>query len=342
MKSNYHGVLWILTVGMFLLLMVGCATSPTLLYTYQGDVWKMHGDGSGKVKVVSKGSNPQWIPKTKDTIAFIRGSAIYTVDYQGKTKPKQIVGQAGENFSWSPDRQWIVYESQKDGNWNLYRVKADGTGDQQLTDSPALDRWPKWSPKGDKITFVSNRQNGDFDVFVMEADGSKETNLTGAFQGGKGADLAPVWSLGGGLIAYWGDRNSKKDIYFIEVITGKITAVTNDTEEQIAPIWAFEASPDGQYLFYFQKAKPPTTHSLFLYRYERATKKTEQLAKFSSPSVLQPAWKSAVNPAYIYYAVSNPLAAPLGKTEIYATQYHLVGSSQPGPTSLGEGTQPDY
>jgi TolB protein len=337
MQSRYRRTLSIATLWV-LLLIAGCPTSPTILYAYQDGVWKMHDDGSGKVKVVSNGSHPQWIPGTKDTIAFVRGDAIFNVDYQGTTTPKQIVDQADKHYSWSPDRQWIAYASEKDGNWNVYRVKVDGTGIQQLTNSPALDRYPSWSPKGDKIAFVSNRQNGDFDIYVMDADGSAQTNLTAGFQGGKGADLAPTWSLGGGLIAYWGDRNSQKDIYFIDVATGKITAVTNDAEEQIAPIWAFETSPDGRYLFYFQKTKPPTAQSLSLYRYELATKKIEQLATFASPSVLQPEWKSTVNPAYIYYSVANPL----GKTEIFASQYHLVGSSQPGPKSLGEGQQPDY
>ena len=56
-------------------------------------------------------------------------------------------------------------------------MNADGTGATRLTNHPALDCAPAWSPSGAKIAFDSNR-DGKFDIYVMNADGTNPTRLT--------------------------------------------------------------------------------------------------------------------------------------------------------------------
>ena len=58
--------------------------------------------------------------------------------------------------------------SQRDGNWNIYVVNSDGTGLKQLTDDPAEDGLPTWSPDGQVIAFVSNR-GGPWAVWAVPA-----------------------------------------------------------------------------------------------------------------------------------------------------------------------------
>ena len=57
-------------------------------------------------------------------------------------------------------------------------MRADGTAQTRLTDDPAVDIRPAWSPDGRRIAFCSNRADGEFDVFRMRADGSRVVNLT--------------------------------------------------------------------------------------------------------------------------------------------------------------------
>ncbi len=68
-------------------------------------------------------------------------------------------------------------------------MDADGSNQTLLTNNPALDGLPAWSPDGTKIAFHSDRDGND-EVYVMDADGSNQTRLTNnhAF------DFGPAWS----------------------------------------------------------------------------------------------------------------------------------------------------
>jgi TolB protein len=59
-------------------------------------------------------------------------------------------------------------------------VNADGSGQRRLTWSAAPDLFPVWSPDGQKIAFLSwrDRQDGASDLYVMNADGSGQQDLT--------------------------------------------------------------------------------------------------------------------------------------------------------------------
>jgi hypothetical protein len=81
----------------------------------------------------------------------------------------------------------------------IQRVAADGSGLIQLTNSPARDLSPAWSPDGTGIAFASDRdKNPDgtdprvpFDIYVMNTDGSAQTNLTNSPADDKGPARKP-------------------------------------------------------------------------------------------------------------------------------------------------------
>ena len=54
---------------------------------------------------------------------------------------------------WSPDGTKIVFESTRSGDVDIYLMNADGTGQIQLTNDPAVDNQATWSPDGTKIVF---------------------------------------------------------------------------------------------------------------------------------------------------------------------------------------------
>ena len=69
-------------------------------------------------------------------------------------------------------------------------MDADGSNQTNLTNSPAWDMVPTWSPDGSWIAFQSDR-DGDDEIYVMDADGSSQINLTN----NPADDGWPSWSL---------------------------------------------------------------------------------------------------------------------------------------------------
>jgi TolB protein len=86
------------------------------------------------------------------------------------------------------------------GHSNVYTINPDGTGRRQLTHVAAAHAAgaPDWSSDGARIVYESD-QSGDYRIWVMNADGSGKTRLTGdpGF-----ADLEPAWSPDGARILF--------------------------------------------------------------------------------------------------------------------------------------------
>jgi TolB protein len=56
-------------------------------------------------------------------------------------------GHVNEDAYWSPDGEHIVFQTSRDGNYEVYTMKADGTNQRRLTQNPAWDGWPGWGKK---------------------------------------------------------------------------------------------------------------------------------------------------------------------------------------------------
>ena len=127
----------------------------------------------------------------------------------------------------------IAFNSNRDGNDEIYVMNQDGTGQTRLTNDAASDVGPAWSPDGTKIAF-----NRGFDIFVMNADGSSQLRLTS----GAAMNIAPSWSPDGTKIAFHSSRDGNFEIYVMDADGSNQTRLTSNTAGDFAPAW----SPDGQ------------------------------------------------------------------------------------------------
>jgi dipeptidyl aminopeptidase/acylaminoacyl peptidase len=96
--------------------------------------------------------------------------------------------QADERHpSWSPFDDQIVYASNVDGDWDIYR--ADESLAMQVTDDPADERNPSWALDGQVIAFTSDR-DGNSEVYSVEPTGDAMTRLTTT----SAVEAEPTWS----------------------------------------------------------------------------------------------------------------------------------------------------
>jgi Tol biopolymer transport system component len=113
---------------------------------------------------------------------------------------------------WSPDGRQIAYSSDEHGTPQLFVMGADGSNARQLSD--AWGEYPAWSPDGSRIVFASSMGGStpfgdpDYDVWVMDADGSDEVNLTDSPDSNEGY---PTWSPDGDWIAFESTRGTPVD-----------------------------------------------------------------------------------------------------------------------------------
>jgi Tol biopolymer transport system component len=137
-----------------------------------------------------------------------------------------------------------VFVSDRDGNNELYKMNADGTGETRLTHNAAYDGDPGWSPDGTQIVFTSER-DGNFNVFKMSASGDANGTIAPTrLTTDAGHDGFPAWSPDGAKIAFVSDRTSNFEVYTMNADGTSQTNRTNNAENDYGPSWSPGRDPD--------------------------------------------------------------------------------------------------
>jgi Tol biopolymer transport system component len=308
----------------------GCGpTSETLIYSLNHQIWKQYENGSGKVLMFQSGERPRWVPGTKSHFAYIQrqpGKAdvkLWVAEYTGAS-PLALTGfEVGSEYSWSADGKWLAVSHTKDGNYEIYKLRIDGTQQVRLTNNFYTDRYPRWRglPHGDKIAFVSARPIGSKDrIFIMNADGTGEKELLPS--GTLTWYDSPAWSSPGTKLALVAYQGPDQNIWFVDVATGNITKVTS-SGININPVWYAE-----DYLFFVTVLGQGEA----LKRYDVKAKTTKSLAtyvNYASAGLL------SVNGMYVF--ASRQSAVP-GAAEIHRFRHDSPTATD---DNLGPGREPD-
>lgn len=154
--------------------------------------------------------------------------------------PTEIVVRVTDAYpTWSPDGTRIAYESNVDGDFDVYVVDLAAGTRSKLTDGPGRDGTPAWSPDGSRIAFMSDR-DGHRQVYVMDADGSNPTNLSG----NDASEEHPFWSPDGSRILYVSDLEAGEgnvDVWEMAADGSAKRRVAATPEVETYASW----SPDG-------------------------------------------------------------------------------------------------
>lgn len=153
------------------------------------------------------------------------------------------------NPDWSSDGQFIAFTSFQDGNYDIWVMNGDGSGQTNRIALPAWDDYPIWSPDGTQIVFVSTGVTDDVpnsEVFI----GSNTDNIR-QITFNTGADEWPSWSPNGQWIADSSNRDGEYDIYLFATDGSNMTKWTDESAYDEQPNW----SPDGQWITFIRKTE---------------------------------------------------------------------------------------
>jgi dipeptidyl aminopeptidase/acylaminoacyl peptidase len=150
----------------------------------KGQVWTMNADGTSPFRVTQDSySNdyPSWSPDGT-RIAFTSerlpsGPDTYTIAPDGSSPSGALTSTFTQVPQWSPDSTRIVVQSPRNGNWDIYSMKADGTDQVRLTTDSGLDQSPFWGP-GVPGNLIVSSPDAPTALVVAAGDGSASVAFT--------------------------------------------------------------------------------------------------------------------------------------------------------------------
>jgi hypothetical protein len=160
--------------------------------------------------------------------------------------------------TWSGDGSRIAFTSNREGNYDLWVMNADGNDQRPWITLPAWDEYARWSPEGAWLAFASTGEtegtpNSEIFVAASNANLRRVTFNTGR-------DEWPTWSPDGRWLACSSDRDGDMDVYvFSAADGGSILNWTADTAFNEQPAW----SPDGEWIAFIRKAQTAPGQQVF-------------------------------------------------------------------------------
>lgn len=229
-------------------------------YPNTRDIYVMDANGSNQINLTGYESSvtlsiePDWSPDGSK-IAFAAYSDltsttatnIHVMNSDGSGITVIDSGYGDTIPSWSSDSSKIAFYTSRDGglgDTEVFIMDSDGSNPMNISNNPVVygvdlsgyDSEPAWSPDGNKIAFVSHR-SGSFDIWVMDADGSNQVNLTGQAT----YDGSPAWSPDSTKIAFMSWRSGDAEIYVMNADGSSPVRITDSPGSDGSPSWGVAA-----------------------------------------------------------------------------------------------------
>ena len=190
---------------------------------------------------------PAWEPDGRHLVFHARpaqitgtlagGWQIYRMAFAPGASAEALTTGPGDNQfpAWAPGGGQIAFQSNRDGDWDIYIMDADGGNARALTSSPADDILPAWSPDGTRMVYWS-RQGGIWRLYLLDLAGGEPTPLTGFDNPGPAPSRA-AWSPDGAslVVAYY--RKTQRELYLLNADGTDPRRLTDTPIDEFDPAW---------------------------------------------------------------------------------------------------------
>jgi Tol biopolymer transport system component len=226
----------------------------------------------------------------------------------------------------------IAFDSDRDGNNNIYVINTDGSNLTQLTDNQADNGCPAWSPDGQKIAFAALDSDKNSEIYIMNANGSDPTQLThnkwGDGASPRGNCFSITWSPDGQKIAFTSfDSSEDTSIYVMNADGSNQTRLTDPTKSDDGdPAW----SPDGQKIAF-------DSDGIYLMNADGSNQ-----TRLTDPTKIagaDPAW-SPDGQKIAFSSFVPPSFGPPGNTATFISVMNADGSNETQLNVVGEQGEP--
>ncbi len=165
------------------------------------------------------------------TLETDEGRDVYELDLVSGESQAIYASEEDERMAYQGPGGKIVYVAEVNGDDEI--MLEDSSGRKQLTDSPGIDFMPTITADGKQVFFVTTRE-GDYDLYLMYADGTGER----PFLNTETVEGRGVPSPDGGYVAVANEETGTLEIYIYDMDGNPVLQLTDDAYDNYEPHWS--------------------------------------------------------------------------------------------------------